>query len=90
MELSYFGLLPAFIGRGFGGRLLRFAVGRAWTLETRRLWVHTCDLDHPAALGLYRRAGFTPFRTDTVTLPDPRISGLIPRSAAPQRPILEG
>ena len=87
VELSYFGLMPAFIGRGFGGRLLRFAVARAWTPGTRRLWVHTCDLDHPAALGLYRQAGFVPFRTDPVTLPDPRISGLISRLAAPQRPI---
>ena len=90
VELSYFGLLPAFIGRGFGGRLLRFAVDRAWTADIGRLWVHTCDLDHPAALGLYRRTGFAPFRTDVVTLPDPRVSGLIPRSAAPHRPVYEG
>ncbi len=90
VELSYFGLLPTFIGCGLGGRLLRFAVDRAWTPGIRRLWVHTCDLDHPAALGLYRRAGFAPFRTDVITLPDPRLSGLIPRSAAPHRPVVGG
>jgi GNAT superfamily N-acetyltransferase len=87
VELSYFGLLPAFIGRGLGSRFLRFAVHRAWRAETRRFWVHTCDLDHPAALGVYHRAGFVPFRTDVTDEPDPRLSGSFPLTASPHRPV---
>lgn len=87
VELSYFGLLPAFIGRGFGGKLLRSAVREAWTPGTRRFWVHTCDLDHPSALALYRRCGFAPFRIDVMDEPDLRLSGEFPPDAARHRPL---
>ena len=87
VELSYFGLLPAFIGRGLGPRLLHWAIHQAWRPATRRFWVHTCDLDHPAALGTYRRAGFVPFRTDVADEPDLRLSGDWPPTAAPHRPL---
>lgn len=90
VELSYFGLMPEFIGQGFGGSLLRFALERAWSTAIDRVSVNTCDLDHPAALGLYRRAGFAPVRIDTVTIEDPRGCGLLPRSAAPHRPMAPG
>lgn len=62
VELAYFGLLPAFIGQGLGGALLTEAVRRAWEWEPRRVWLHTCDLDHPAALANYRARGFEVFR----------------------------
>lgn len=75
-ELAYFGLLPDFIGRGVGRYLLDTVVDIAWTGATERLWVHTCDLDHPRALGVYQRAGFTPFDQWVETLPDPRLAGL--------------
>ncbi|SEN33578.1 GNAT family N-acetyltransferase [Actinacidiphila rubida] len=66
VEIAYFGLLPAFRGRGLGGHLLSFGTARAWDLagrwpgrpETRRVWVHTCSLDGPHALGNYQRRGF--------------------------------
>jgi len=58
IELAYFGLLPAFTGRGLGPVLLDAAVRRAWALGPRRVWVHTCSLDHPAARETYRRRGF--------------------------------
>ncbi|MGI3900211.1 MAG: GNAT family N-acetyltransferase [Janthinobacterium lividum] len=87
VELSYFGLLPAFIGRGLGGKLLRSAVREAWTPGTRRFWVHTCDLDHPSALALYRRCGFAPFRIDVMDEPDLRLSGEFPPDAARHRPL---
>ena len=47
IEIAYFGLLPSFIGHGLGGALLTAAVERAWALGARRVWVHTCSLDHP-------------------------------------------
>lgn len=68
VEVAYFGLLPAFTGRGLGGHLLTEAVRRAWDSGTtwaqagppaRRVWVHTCSLDGPAALANYEARGFT-------------------------------
>ena len=56
VELVSFGLLPAFFGRGYGPRLLDAVVRRAWERGPRRVWLHTCSLDGPAALRTYRRA----------------------------------
>jgi GNAT superfamily N-acetyltransferase len=58
IELAYFGVLPEFIGQGFGRWLLDWAIRHAWRSRPRRLWVHTCDLDHPRALEVYQKAGF--------------------------------
>jgi hypothetical protein len=38
------------------------AIERAWSRPIRRFWAHTCTLDHPSALGFYKRSGFRPFR----------------------------
>jgi len=77
IELAYFGLLPEFIGRGFGGFLLRWLIDQAWSYEPTRLWVHTCTEDHPAALHAYQRHGFSPYDQETVEFDDPRTSGLM-------------
>jgi GNAT superfamily N-acetyltransferase len=58
IELAYFGLFPRFIGRGLGKYLLSWILHRAWSCAPGRVWVHTCDLDHPAALHTYLQAGF--------------------------------
>jgi GNAT superfamily N-acetyltransferase len=58
VELVYFGLLPSLIGRGLGAELLDAAVRRAWEVASRRVWVHTCTLDHPRALANYEARGF--------------------------------
>jgi GNAT superfamily N-acetyltransferase len=58
IELAYFGLLPRAIGQGLGKYLLHFALQKAWSHQPQRVWVHTCDLDHPAALPLYLKTGF--------------------------------
>ena len=65
VELAYFGLLPQFIGRGIGRLLLTHAVERAWELGARRVWLHTCTLDSPAALNNYRARGFRVYREET-------------------------
>jgi GNAT superfamily N-acetyltransferase len=71
VELAYFGLMPEFIGQGLGGYLLDWAIRHAWRTRPRRLWVHTCDLDHPRALEVYQRAGFRIYdrKTSTQELP---------------------
>lgn len=63
-EIAYFGLLPDFIGRGWGKYLLSRAVQIAWELGPNRVWLHTCTLDHPAALPNYLKRGFQPTRTE--------------------------
>lgn len=62
VEIAYFGLLPGYIGRGLGGALLSSAIELAWGLpDTRRVWVHTCTLDHEHALANYLKRGFSNF-----------------------------
>src|SRR5262249_3986155 len=54
VEIVYFGLLPQFVGQGLGGPLLSAAIERAWHMNAKRVWVHTCTLDHPSALANYQ------------------------------------
>jgi GNAT superfamily N-acetyltransferase len=55
VEIRIFGLTPPFVGRGYGGPLLDRA---------RRVWVHTCDRDHPNALNNYLKSGFQIFKVE--------------------------
>jgi GNAT superfamily N-acetyltransferase len=65
VEIAYFGLAQAFIGRGLGKALLTRAVEEAFALGATRVWLHTCTLDSPHALPNYRSRGFTPFNRET-------------------------
>jgi GNAT superfamily N-acetyltransferase len=65
VEIAYFGIVAAQFGRGFGKHLLSSAVRDAWALDPKRVWLHTCTLDHPNALPNYLARGFTPYRTET-------------------------
>jgi GNAT superfamily N-acetyltransferase len=65
VEIAYFGLLPEYIGRGWGKYLLTEAVRTAWRANPTRVWLHTCTLDHPAALPNYLQRGFRPVRQET-------------------------
>jgi GNAT superfamily N-acetyltransferase len=68
VEIAYFGLLPDFIGRGWGKHLLTRAVQSAWQLGADRVWLHTCTLDHPAALPNYLKRGFRPVREEVYVI----------------------
>jgi GNAT superfamily N-acetyltransferase len=87
-ELAFLGLIPELSGKGHGKWLLAEAVNRAWREGVDRVHVHTCSLDHPAALAAYRRAGFKPCKRAIECFPDPRLSGILPRDCAPQVPLL--
>src|SRR5579872_4222427 len=78
--LSYFGLMPDFIGRRLGPFLLNAAIEQAWSRPIERFWVHTCTFDHPRALPLYQRAGFEVYARRAVSFDDPRENGILPRS----------
>jgi GNAT superfamily N-acetyltransferase len=87
-ELSFIGLVPELSGKGHGRWLLAEAVERAWRDGVTRVHVHTCSLDHPAALSAYRRAGFSAYKRAIERFPDPRLVGALPKDCAPQIPLL--
>jgi GNAT superfamily N-acetyltransferase len=87
-ELAYVGLVPELTGRGHGGWLMGHALKRAWREDITRVWVHTCDLDHPGALAFYQRYGFRPYERLVEIYADPRASGLYPADTAPGVPLL--
>jgi GNAT superfamily N-acetyltransferase len=64
VEIAYFGLVPAHIGRGLGSRLLTAAVLEARALGASRVWLHTCTKDHPHARRNYEARGFRLFMTE--------------------------
>ncbi len=87
-ELGYFGLTPDMVGTGAGRWLMDHAIRLAWAEPISRFHVHTCTLDSPAALPFYMRSGFTPYRRQVEIADDPRIMGVMPRTAAPQEPLI--
>jgi GNAT superfamily N-acetyltransferase len=86
VALAYFGLIPRYTGRGLGWYFLNWAIDTAWTGGTTRLTVNTCTLDHPKALQIYQRAGFTPLRQEHLQILDPRLTGKTPKDIEPRRP----
>ncbi len=60
-HLAYFGLMPEAVGKRLGYFFLYQSVANAWARPISKLLVNTCTLDHPRALPLYQRLGFTPY-----------------------------
>jgi GNAT superfamily N-acetyltransferase len=60
-NISYFGLMPESVGKRLGYFFLYHTCMNAWLEPIQRLTVNTCTLDHPRALPLYQRMGFSPF-----------------------------
>ena len=70
-ELVYFGLITEGIGKGLGRWLMSKVLERAWSRPLSRLWLHTCELDHPGALAFYQRSGFEIYCEKREKGPDP-------------------
>lgn len=66
VEIAYFGIAPDFFGKGLGKYLLAASIEHAWEMGAKRVWVHTCSLDHPAALANYRARGMSLYKEETV------------------------
>jgi len=62
VELAFIGLFPDYLGIGYGGFLLSHAMDVAFLSGARRIWLHTCDKDHPAAIDNYLARGFRIYR----------------------------
>ncbi len=84
VEVGYFGLVPGETGRGLGSWLMDAGQRIAWGKPaTKRLWLHTCTADAPAALGFYRKMGFVPYARGLEIVTDPRLRGLHAVDAGP-------
>lgn len=59
-EIVFFGLMEHAAGLGLGRWFLGAAIEAAWASGPRQIVVQTCTLDHPAALPLYQKLGFSP------------------------------
>lgn len=89
VELSFFGVTPALIGKGAGAWLMRHALYYSWRGGCKRLWVHTCTFDHHGALDFYRRFGFVATGRFIEVADDPRLIGVLDKDAAPHVPLIQ-
>ncbi|MFN0169811.1 MAG: GNAT family N-acetyltransferase [Bryobacteraceae bacterium] len=89
IEIRFFGLAPELVGKGLGKAMMAKALEVAWSYRPRRLFLHTCTLDHPRAVEFYRKAGFVAYGREVEIHDDPRVLGVLPRTVAPYVPIVE-
>ncbi len=66
-EIAYFGILEEYFGKKLGGYLLSEAIKRLFLMESSRIWVHTCSLDHKNALNNYLSRGMKVFKSEILT-----------------------
>jgi GNAT superfamily N-acetyltransferase len=88
-EIVHFGLLPAYIDKGLGRSFLHKIIYLLWQGGIDRLWLSTCDLDHPKAIAFYQNAGFKVFKTKEAIFKDWRYTGFYNMTDAPQIPLAD-
>jgi GNAT superfamily N-acetyltransferase len=88
VEITFFGLFPEAIGKRLGRPFMAAVLERAWDHAAARVWLHTCNLDAPAALSFYMKCGFRPYQQAIEVADDPRIRGILPEDSAPHVPII--
>ena len=65
-EIAYLGILDKYFEKKLGGYLLSEAINRSFGMESSRIWVHTCSLDHKNALQNYLSRGMKIFKSETL------------------------
>ena len=68
VEIAYLGLLVEYHNKKLGSYLLSLAIKKSFLNNPKRVWVHTCSLDHKNALKNYIARGMKIFKTETVFL----------------------
>ena len=66
VEIAYLGLLSEYQNKKLGSFILSAAIKNSFLKKTKRVWVHTCSLDHKNALNNYISRGMKVFKTETV------------------------
>ncbi len=64
MEIAYFGLLRDYLDKKLGGYMLTEAIKISFSYNIKRVWVHTCSLDHKNALKNYLARGMKIFNIE--------------------------
>ncbi len=82
VEIVMFGVVPEATGTGAARALMDAGLRETMRPGIRRIWLHTCTFDHPAAVRFYRGSGFRPFKFAIEVSDDPRLTGHLPRHAA--------
>jgi len=67
-EIAYFGILEEYIGKKLGGYFLSEAIKISFNIGSKRIWVHTCSLDHKNALQNYLSRGMKVFKSEILNL----------------------
>jgi GNAT superfamily N-acetyltransferase len=68
VEIAYFGLLEEFHNKKLGSYLLSEAIKNSFKENVKRVWVHTCSLDHKHALNNYTARGMKVFKTEIIKI----------------------
>ena len=68
IEIAYFGLLKEYFGQKLGGYMLSEAIKMSFSFKVKRIWVHTCSLDHKNALKNYLSRGMKIYNTETINI----------------------
>jgi hypothetical protein len=67
VEIVYFGILEEYYEKKLGGYLLSEAIKKSFSMNSTRIWVHTCSLDHKNALNNYLSRGMKIFKSEILT-----------------------
>ena len=68
VEIAYFGLLEEYHNKKLGSYLLSSAIEKSFLEQPKRVWVHTCSLDHKNALSNYIARGMRIFKKESVVI----------------------
>ena len=68
IEIAYFGILEEYQNKKLGSFLLSEAIKVSFKNNIKRVWVHTCSLDHKNALNNYIARGMKVFKTETLNI----------------------
>ena len=68
IEIAYLGLLEEYHNQKLGSYLLSSAIKSSFINKPKRVWVHTCSLDHKNALSNYLARGMKIFKQETMVI----------------------
>ena len=68
VEIAYLGLLEEYQNKKLGSYLLSNAIKNSFLNKPKRVWVHTCSLDHKNPLNNYISRGMKIFKTETIMM----------------------
>ena len=68
IEIAYLGLLEEYQNKKLGSYILSSAIQYSFLDKPKRVWVHTCSLDHKNALNNYISRGMKIFKKETISI----------------------